>query len=175
MLACSANRNVFQEISQNFRIDQYIIRQLSCFILGCMVQSKTPRPLYQRIAIDIAGFGMVIAAPLTGWLPGPGGIPLFVAGLGLLSLNHEWAERFLHYFEEKRVEFTDKYLMASSRVSRTIDILCAVLMVVGLVIAITQESFLIRGLGLGTFSLSLITVLSNQKRFERIVKKLKKH
>ena len=134
-----------------------------------MTDKKKSRPLYQRIAIDILGFSMVIAAPLTGWLPGPGGIPLFVAGLGLLSLNHEWAERYLQKFEKQREEFRDKYLMADSRVSKIIDLVCLSLMAIGLYFAVTSAEVLIRGLGLGTFSISLIVLLSNQKRFERII------
>jgi len=36
-----------------------------------------------------------------GWLPGPGGLPLFLAGLALLAANHEWAERWLHTVKVK--------------------------------------------------------------------------
>lgn len=47
-----------------------------------------------RLAIGVIGASMLIAAPLTGWLPGPGGIPLFLAGLGVLSTEFLWAKRF---------------------------------------------------------------------------------
>jgi putative transmembrane protein PGPGW len=39
---------------------------------------------------------LLIAAPLTGWLPGPGGIPLFIAGLAVLASEFEWAQRVLY-------------------------------------------------------------------------------
>lgn len=47
----------------------------------------------KRIAIDVAGFSLIMLSGLLGWLPGPGGVPLLLAGLGLLSINHAWARR----------------------------------------------------------------------------------
>ena len=51
----------------------------------------------KRIGIDAAGYLLILAAALTGWLPGPGGIPLFIAGLGLLSINNKWAKDLREY------------------------------------------------------------------------------
>ncbi len=51
----------------------------------------------KRIGIDAAGYLLIILAGLTGWLPGPGGIPLFIAGLGLLSINNKWAKDLREY------------------------------------------------------------------------------
>ena len=138
-----------------------------------MASKKNPRPLYQRIAIDVAGFGLMIISPFLGWLPGPGGIPLFLAGLGLVSLNHEWAENILKDFERKRIELTDKYLMASPRISLTIDVLCTGLLCVGAFIAFTQDSLAIRASGIGLISGMLLILASNQKRYERFKKRLK--
>lgn len=139
-----------------------------------MNKPRKDRPLYQRIAIDVAGFGLMIIAPFLGWLPGPGGIPLFIAGLGLVALNHEWAANLLRDFEEKRQELTDKYLMTSPRVSLTVDALSVVLFGVGLYIAVSQDALILRGAGLGLASITLIITLSNQKRFERIAAWFKK-
>ncbi len=138
-----------------------------------MVTNKKQRPLYQRIAIDVAGFGLIIISPFLGWLPGPGGIPLFLAGLGLVSLNHEWAEKLLKDFDKKRVEFTEKYLMASRRVSRTIDVCSVIVLCLGVYLAFTQKEFILRGVGLACITIPLIIIFSNQKRFERISKQLK--
>lgn len=52
---------------------------------------------FKRIATDTAGYLLIILAGLTGWLPGPGGIPLFIAGLGLLSINNKWAKDLREY------------------------------------------------------------------------------
>src|SRR3954471_587937 len=51
----------------------------------------------KRIAVDAAGYLLLVAALATGWLPGPGGIPLALAGLGILSINNEWARRLRTY------------------------------------------------------------------------------
>lgn len=48
--------------------------------------------LWLRIGVGVVGAAMIIAAPLTGWLPGPGGIPLFLAGMAVLSTEFLWAK-----------------------------------------------------------------------------------
>lgn len=53
--------------------------------------------LFRRILIDVAGYALIVLAALTGWLPGPGGIPLLIAGLGLLSINNKWAKDLREY------------------------------------------------------------------------------
>jgi hypothetical protein len=51
--------------------------------------SSVRRPL-----VLIVGSLFVLAAALTGWLPGPGGIPLFLIGVAILATEFEKAERF---------------------------------------------------------------------------------
>ncbi len=43
--------------------------------------------------ILVIGMVFVVAAALTGWLPGPGGIPLFLVGIAVLATEFEWAKR----------------------------------------------------------------------------------
>ncbi len=43
--------------------------------------------------ILVIGSIFCIAALLTGWLPGPGGIPLFLIGIAILATEFEWAKR----------------------------------------------------------------------------------
>lgn len=129
----------------------------------------------KRIAIDIAGFSMIIAAPLIGWLPGPGGIPLFLAGLGVLSLNYEWPERVIKHFDEQRVDFTERYLVKNKKVSRAIDIASVVLILIALTLILTQQSIVIRGMSVGLITLSIITLLSNQKRIDKLIAKHKRN
>ena len=51
----------------------------------------------KRVLTDIAGYGLLIAAVITGWLPGPGGIPLALLGLSLLSIHNKWAQDLREY------------------------------------------------------------------------------
>jgi hypothetical protein len=53
--------------------------------------------LWKVIILDTLGVLLMILAVLTGWLPGPGGIPLFIAGLALLAINHTWAQAKLDW------------------------------------------------------------------------------
>ncbi|EPH02812.1 hypothetical protein HMPREF1531_02124 [Propionibacterium sp. oral taxon 192 str. F0372] len=46
-----------------------------------------------RLFVGLLGTAMIIAAPLLGWLPGPGGIPLFLLGMAVLGTEFGWAAR----------------------------------------------------------------------------------
>lgn len=41
----------------------------------------------------VIGMLFVIVSPFTGVLPGPGGIPIFLIGVAILSTEFEWAKR----------------------------------------------------------------------------------
>lgn len=57
-----------------------------------LLKSTPSGRLWLRIGVGVVGAAMIIAAPLTGWLPGPGGIPLFLAGMAVLSTEFLWAK-----------------------------------------------------------------------------------
>ncbi|MDP5280623.1 hypothetical protein Q9Q95_16975 [Sphingomonas sp. DG1-23] len=46
-----------------------------------------------RIALLMTGFLLIVATPLVGIIPGPGGIFVFAAGLVLVLQNSKWARR----------------------------------------------------------------------------------
>jgi hypothetical protein len=140
-----------------------------------VVNKRQNHSLIKRIAIDIGGFGLILLGLLTGWLPGPGGIPLVLAGLALLSLNYEWAERILKDFDRKRIEYTERYLNADPRTARIIDVLCLAMIVGGSWLLYTQTSLTPKALGAGLILLGIVTIASNQKRFSKLVKRLKKN
>ena len=56
------------------------------------------RPWY-RFGVGLVGALMMLGAALTGWLPGPGGIPLFLAGLAVWSTEFAWAHRLMLAFK----------------------------------------------------------------------------
>jgi hypothetical protein len=53
---------------------------------------STPSSVRKPIVLVI-GMLFVLAAAATGWLPGPGGIPLFLIGIAILASEFAWAER----------------------------------------------------------------------------------
>lgn len=59
------------------------------------IRADPRKAVVYRTGVAILGGLLIILAPLTGWLPGPGGIPLFIAGLAVLASEFEWAQRLL--------------------------------------------------------------------------------
>lgn len=43
--------------------------------------------------VTLVGALFILASILTGWLPGPGGIPLLIIGIAILASEFEWAAR----------------------------------------------------------------------------------
>lgn len=48
-----------------------------------------------RIVVGVVGGLLVLLGLSTGWLPGPGGIPLTLLGLAVLASEFQWAHRLL--------------------------------------------------------------------------------
>jgi uncharacterized protein (TIGR02611 family) len=61
---------------------------------------RVPNHIRKSIVL-VVGLLFVIAAPFTGVLPGPGGIPVFLVGIAILATEFEWAERLRDYTIEK--------------------------------------------------------------------------
>lgn len=57
-----------------------------------MRSNPATRPWY-RAGVAVVGALLVVGSALTGWLPGPGGIPLFIAGLAIWASEFAWAAR----------------------------------------------------------------------------------
>lgn len=70
------------------------------------IRSDPRKHLIYRIGVGVVGGLLVIAAPLTGWLPGPGGIPLLILGLAVLASEFEWAQRVLQRVKDWVRQFT---------------------------------------------------------------------
>lgn len=89
----------------------------------------------KRIGIDAAGYLLIVLAFLTGWLPGPGGIPLALAGLALLSMNNEWARRLRTYLLHHGGKLAETIFPKHPVVQLLYDLLVVVLLVlVGLLV-----------------------------------------
>jgi hypothetical protein len=86
----------------------------------------------RRLLTDILGVLLIMAAPLLGWLPGPGGLPLLIAGLTLLSINHEWAKRILEKLKEHGYKFADKLLANNRLRGRVVDAIGILIIIIGL-------------------------------------------
>ena len=63
------------------------------------VTAVSSNPEYRVLRLA-AGAGMMVLAPLVGLLPGPGGVVVFAAGLGLTLRNSIWAKRRYAMFKK---------------------------------------------------------------------------
>ncbi|MBP9821134.1 hypothetical protein KBC85_03260 [Candidatus Saccharibacteria bacterium] len=59
----------------------------------------------KRISYDFVGISLIILSALLGWLPGPGGIPLLIAGLAILSVHNKWAHNILVFVKKNADSF----------------------------------------------------------------------
>lgn len=59
----------------------------------------------KRISYDFVGVTLIILSALFGWLPGPGGIPLLIAGLAILSVHNKWAHNILVFVKKNADNF----------------------------------------------------------------------
>ena len=123
--------------------------------------------LFKIIITDLAGFGLIVLAVLTDWLPGPGGIPLLLAGIGLLSINHEWARKILHGIKTNGLKFFDKLFVDHPAVKIFYDSLALAMFAFGVYLLVKLTGF--------TQTVSLIFVffgitlfLGNRKRLKKI-------
>ena len=77
----------------------------------------------KRLLYDGLGYVLVIISPIIGWLPGPGGIAVFLAGLGLLSVHNPWADRLKTYTLKNGGKLVGFLFPKNSTVEWTYDIL----------------------------------------------------
>lgn len=119
------------------------------------------------ILFDTAAVFCFIGVILFGWLPGPGGIPLFLLGLGLLAVNHDWAERWLETAKHHGVTFK-KWLFPDKRwVRNTYDIAALLLITGGLYLMLHYRNRLLDGAAVIIICFSLFVFLLNRDRFDK--------
>lgn len=79
---------------------------------------------WKIILLDTLGVLLMIAALLTGWLPGPGGIPLFLVGLSLLAIHHDWAQKYIDKIKDFANSIGDQIFVEDKDVQLIYDIIC---------------------------------------------------
>ena len=139
-----------------------------------IMKKRKDRNILQATGIDIAGFGLLILSPIIGPLPGPGGIATFLAGLGVLSLNYDWAERLLKELDNRRQKITE-VIMTKPLVVKSIDAFAIASMIAGTLVLIFIENKLIQYIAIGSLISSPLVILLNNKRIDKLYKTYKKH
>lgn len=122
----------------------------------------------KRIATDAAGYLLLIAALLTGWLPGPGGIPLALAGLALLSINNEWARRIRQYLLDNGGKLAKVLFPDNAYVQWFYDIIVVLLLVIVTLLAYQHAAAWQIALAGGLFFGAVTIALLNRDRLGRL-------
>jgi hypothetical protein len=125
----------------------------------------------KRVATDAAGYGLIVLAVLTGWLPGPGGIPLALAGLGLLSINNEWARALRDYLLHHGGKIAKQVFPANAAIQICYDILVILLLILAGVLIFRHAAAWQISLAIFLLFLSLFIALMNRERLRKFRKK----
>ncbi|MDQ3094168.1 MAG: hypothetical protein M3Q70_03280 [bacterium] len=131
------------------------------------------KPFWKRIAIDFAGFGLVIASPFVGIIPGPGGIIVFLAGLSLLSMNYVWAERLLTTAKSKGSSLFEMLFPQTTKFKLFFDLLTLALLSFGGWVFFTAEGKMLKAVSTATMFLGVTLFMLNRSRLERITNKIR--
>lgn len=127
---------------------------------------------WKVIVLDILGILFIIAAALTGWLPGPGGIPLFLIGLSLLAINHEWAERYIDTVKEYADRLGDLIFIETPRIQMLYDILSVLAAIGGLLLLINRNALWMLSLGIFLLLIGVTFFMANRHRYRNTKRKL---
>ena len=128
----------------------------------------------KRIAIGIVGVFLILIAPIVGLLPGPGGIPLILTGLGLLSINEPWAQKLLLYAQKHSESVQEVFFPKNPFIQWAWDIGVLLLIVGGTLINLYVDQGLLRFVSLPMFGVSTFLFLLNRDRIEWVNKKIRK-
>lgn len=126
-----------------------------------------------RILTDAAGYLLVLAAVATGWLPGPGGIPLLIAGLGLLSVHNAWARRLREYVLSHGGELIYRLFPDRALVQMLYDVVITLALVLAAFLLWLHHEYWQLAIAGILVCLSIAIGLLNRRRYSRIKQRLK--
>lgn len=119
------------------------------------------------IAFDGLAVLCFIGVILFGWLPGPGGIPLFLLGLSLLAVNHDWAERWLETAKHKGVTFKKWLFPDTPWIRHTYDALSASIIIIGGGLLLKANNRYVEGFAVVMIFMGLFVFLVNRDRLDK--------
>jgi hypothetical protein len=135
---------------------------------------KKSRSFWKMVAFDTLAGLCFIGVILFGWLPGPGGVPLFLLGLSLLAANHEWAERWLETAKHKGVSFKKRLFPKAAWIRNLYDIVATALVAGGIYSLFQTSNRLLEGAIVIVICVSLFVLLLNRDRLDAIQAYFKK-
>lgn len=128
----------------------------------------------KRIIIDFSGYFLVLLSPFVGLLPGPGGIALFLGGLGLLSLNNRWARQLREYAIKHGGRMIEILFPRNTTIEWLYDILVITLLALASVLVWQRSAVWQLSLAIGGYFAALFVTLMNRDR-AGVVKRRRKN
>lgn len=125
----------------------------------------------KRILVDAAGYALIFAGLALSPIPGPGGIPIIIAGLGLLSINNEWARRLRTHLLTHGGKFIKRLFPPHPYIQWVYDLLCVALLVLVTVLAADRSPFWKASLAIALFFVAIFIAAMNRERYERLKRK----
>jgi len=123
----------------------------------------------RTVLIDVLGVLLIILSLLFGWIPGVGGIPLFIGGLALLATNHEWARNWLTIAKDKSRLVWEIVFRDNAQLKLFYDISGVIIVCVSIyVFSYNLNSRFFNTVSLFTLAIGVILLLGNRKRLEKI-------
>ena len=129
---------------------------------------------WKVVVLDTLGILCMIGAILTGWLPGPGGIPLFIIGLSLLAINHEWADRYIDLLKDYADRLGDLVFIKNPKVQLLYDALAPILVAAGVTLLVMHNAIWMISAGISLSFLGLTVFLGNRGRWGKLKRHLKR-
>lgn len=129
---------------------------------------------WQVIFLDTLGVLLIIIAPFTGVLPGPGGIPIFLIGLGLLAINHDWAQRYIDLCKKYADDIGEIIFVKNPKVQIAYDTIAPIMSIAGLYFLFMQKTTWMISLGVFLFFMGLTIFFGNRGRWKHIKHRVKR-
>jgi len=136
--------------------------------------STQKNPLWKVILTDIGGVTLLLLVPIIGPLPGPGGIPLLLAGLGLLSVNHERPQKWLHYARLHSKSLRDIVFPDQKWVKIGWDVFAVFLLIGGTWLNFLAENWFWKGMSIAVMASSTTVFMLNRDRIAWLDNKIRR-
>lgn len=126
---------------------------------------------WKRVGTDITGYACLVGVVLFGWLPGPGGIPLLITGLGLLSIYNPWAKGLLKFVLKHSNSLRGLMFPNNKWIKMLWDIITLLLLSTAIYLMTSSHSVIWRGISISLYCLSIAVFLFNRNRLHWLQKK----
>jgi hypothetical protein len=129
------------------------------------------KPTHVRKPFTFAlGLVLILVAPLVGWIPGPGGIAVFLAGIAVLASEFDWAENLKAFFLQTVPKEVRSRWRPTPKWEVTFDITSLAMIVGAGYFSLTDWWAPVLSLGIGGICLFLF----NRERLSRLKNRLQK-